>query len=106
MTEERFRVRVLQQLRARGGEWITYPRTRFAAAGISDVLGCYRGRFVALELKRPNGEGHYGATRTQEAFIARVRAAGGYAIVASTWEAIEALLLSIDAEEDGVCRRA
>lgn len=103
MREDDWRPEVLKKLRARGGEWFPFPRTRFAQSGISDILGCYRGRFVAIELKRPDGVGKYGATKTQLAFLERVIKSQGVAIVAASYDVIEIALQRIDAEEDGLC---
>jgi len=42
-------------------------------AGISDILGCYKGRFCAFEVKSDSGT----ASRKQEWFLRMVAAAGG-----------------------------
>lgn len=37
-----------------GGWWLNFHGgDAFMPRGIPDIIGCYRGRFVALELKRP-----------------------------------------------------
>lgn len=46
--------------------------------GIADILCCYRGRFYAIEVKRPGGK----VTPYQEAFLVSVRKAGGIPLVA------------------------
>lgn len=56
----------------------------FQLAGVPDVLGCYRGSFVAFEVKRP-GTGR--VTRLQAAVLGMIRAAGGNACV--VWSADE-----------------
>ena len=45
---------------------------------ISDLLVCFEGKFVAIEVKRPKGR----LTDGQEKFLHNVRAAGGIAFVA------------------------
>ena len=55
---------------------------RGAPAGTSDILCCYRGRFIAIECK----VGKNKPTPAQQAFLDRVKAAGGYTIVAWTLE--------------------
>jgi hypothetical protein len=62
--------------------------------GCSDLLACYRGRFVALEVKKPGKH----ATPIQESFLAGVRAAGGLAAVVTSIEDVQQLLDSIQAE--------
>jgi len=58
-----------------------------ALAGVSDLLCCYRGRFYALEVKRPETRGN--VTARQQAFLDGVEAAGGVsAVVVSVMEAV------------------
>lgn len=46
-------------------------------AGIPDLIGCIRGRFVALEVKHPDAA--RGLTRLQESALEAVQKAGGLA---------------------------
>ncbi len=74
MLEKTFASHCLKRLREQnmvGGLWLPYPRTRFANAGVSDLV------FVsaALEVKAPGGK--YGITPTQQAFLDKLDAAGG-----------------------------
>jgi penicillin-binding protein-related factor A (putative recombinase) len=58
--------------------------------GISDIIGCYKGRMIAIELKAPNGV----LSEAQQAFINRINEAGGLAFCARTLdEVIEGLNL-------------
>lgn len=66
----------------------------FQTAGVSDLLLCLNGRYVALELKRPGEE----PTDLQAKFIADVRRAGGYARVVFTNEDIDTVALLLDLE--------
>ena len=46
--------------------------------GVSDIIGCYNGRMIAIELKAPKGV----VSDAQQAFIDRINEAGGIAFVA------------------------
>jgi len=46
--------------------------------GVSDIIGCFNGRFLAVEIKAPNGR----VSEHQQAFIDRVNAAGGLGFIA------------------------
>lgn len=46
--------------------------------GVSDILGLWKGKFLAIEVKAPKGY----LTPEQKAFIAKVRSEGGIAFVA------------------------
>lgn len=48
--------------------------------GVSDILGCYQGRMIAIELKSPTGK----ATPDQIRFIQNVNDAGGIGFVAKS----------------------
>jgi hypothetical protein len=47
----------------------------YGTAGIPDIIVCFRGQFVALEVKQPGGK----TTPLQTATIAKIKAAGGAA---------------------------
>lgn len=53
-----------------------------SAPGVSDILGCYQGRFMAIEVKRPGRK----ATDAQRRFIDNVNDAGGIGFVADSIE--------------------
>jgi hypothetical protein len=46
--------------------------------GIPDILGCYKGRLLGIEVKRPGGV----VSDEQQAFLDRINQEGGYAFVA------------------------
>jgi hypothetical protein len=48
--------------------------------GVADILGCYQGRMLAIELKAPGNR----PTRDQSRFLERVKAEGGIAFWADS----------------------
>lgn len=48
---------------------------RFGMTGMTDIIGIYEGRFLAIEIKRPGNK----PTEAQAAFMASVRHYGGIA---------------------------
>lgn len=50
----------------------------FSIGGISDIIGCYRGRFVAIEVKRRHGK----PTELQKMYLNKNVKAGGYSCIA------------------------
>ena len=50
---------------------------RFGFPGISDILGCHRGRLFAVEVKRPGNK----ATADQQNFLRNVVKSGGVGMV-------------------------
>lgn len=49
-----------------------------SAPGISDILGCHKGRMLAIEVKTERGR----VSEVQERFLERINAEGGLAFVA------------------------
>lgn len=78
------------------GAWLV-KSTGVSLVGCPDLLCCYKGRFVALEVKR-EGNGKYGATTKQLFELDRIRRAGGIAEVVWSFEQVEVLLNAIDEE--------
>jgi len=65
-----------------------------------DVIGCYKGRFVAIELKRPGkySNPREGLTASQWNVLNQIRANDGVVIVADSDEPIFLALKLIDEE--------
>lgn len=59
--------------------------------GISDILVCYKGRFVAIELKRTGGK----TTPHQEKFIQAILDSGGVAGVCYSVDDVKQLLVGL-----------
>ena len=79
--ESRFKVRVLKALRAISPSWwVKVHGSAFGAAGTPDILGCLRGRFCALELKR---DAKARVTPLQERNINLIHEAGGLSRIVS-----------------------
>lgn len=66
----------------------------FQRVGIPDIVGCYHGRFVAIEVKRPGEQ----PTARQMATLVKLRAAGAYVMVATDEEQVREFIARIDRE--------
>jgi len=70
----------------KGGERkVIKLRSRYRAEGKSDILGVYRGKFFAIEVKSGRGK----PTQAQLNFIESIKRAGGHGIV--VWSLDEAI---------------
>lgn len=65
-----------------------------SAKGTSDLTVCYEGRYLSLEVKRPDGS--YGVTEPQKIRLRQVRRAEGIAEVVTSIADVAALLYRID----------
>jgi len=102
MTEAEFQTRVLKRLRALGGYWLNTHGGPYQRPGVFDIVGCYRGRYVGIELKRPGKYSNVkqGLSPAQWNVLNQIRANGGTAIVADSEDPIFAELKLIDEEID------
>jgi len=94
MTETAITEAIMRWLRARGAHVIkTYggPYRR----GLPDLIGVYRGRALALEVKRPGGK----PTKLQEYELGRWAAAGAVAGVVTSVEDAKRLLEEVNGSE-------
>jgi hypothetical protein len=86
------------------GAWVVKTHGSPHLAGLPDILVCYRGRFIALEVKKPDTRGT--VTPRQQAFLDQIAAAGGYVDVpVSVTEALT-VLDRVDSDIDGKHRPA
>jgi pantoate kinase len=65
----------------------------FGMSGIPDIICCHEGRFIAIECKAGKNK----TTALQDAHLARIRAAGGVAVVINE-ENIDGLAKAIGCE--------
>jgi len=67
---------------------------QYGTAGLPDLILCYRGRFVAFEVKTPTGK----PTKLQEITIRRIKDAKGKAFVVRSVQEVQAIIKNL--EED------
>lgn len=67
-------------------------KSRFEINGVSDILGVYRGKFFAIEVKSKNGK----PTKEQIEFLENVKRHGGYACVARSVDDVVKLFDEIE----------
>lgn len=93
--EESKLVKKIQSAFAERGAWgFKYHGGMMSMVGVPDLIYCYKGRFVGVEVKQGNGK----PSKIQLEQIRRIKASGGIAgVVWSVDEALE-LLERIDNE--------
>lgn len=78
--ESRLSRQIMAELRARGAFVFKVWGSEHMMAGLPDIVGCYRGRFVAVETKMPGGR-----VSTRQLYVLdKIRRAGGIAVVAQS----------------------
>lgn len=71
------------------GAWVIKTHGSLHVSGLPDIIACYEGRFIGIEVKRP--ETRNTVTERQQAVLDQIAAAGGIAGVATSVD--EALTL-------------
>ena len=61
----------------------------YGRKGIPDIVGCYKGKFFAIEVKAPGAESH--TTPWQDTELLGIRMSSGTALVCSSAEAVHAV---------------
>ena len=90
--ETRLVGKILKELRKHGGFWFKVHGSAYQASGIPDIIGCYQGRFIGMEVKLP--ETASDASLRQRLMLKRIASAGGIPrIVTSTQDALEVVHL-------------
>ena len=64
----------------------------YGTAGLPDIIVCYRGRFVAFEVKTPSGK----LTKLQEITLTKIKAAKGEAFKVTSVEDVKSILDSLE----------
>lgn len=87
-----FRKKVMERLKRLPDSWWESVQQR-TITGSPDVVGCIRGRMIAVELKSEEGK----ATKLQLHKLKKIREAGGlsYVVRPSTFEGVFSSLLDL-----------
>ena len=89
MTEAKIQAQILKTLREAGA--YTFKTIVSSAGGVPDVIACYRGMFIAIEVKSVKGK----ASELQKVNLEWIRQAGGIAIVARSADEVRKLLTEL-----------
>ncbi len=95
--ESRIVKNILKAIRGEGGWWFKTHGSPYQMAGLPDILGCHKGRFIAFEVKVPGKE--LDTSPRQEWTIKRIRDAGGVAAVVSSVSSALGVIYIIDVEQ-------
>jgi len=87
MLESLIQSKILRYLQQRPDCWVV-KTIQCNERGVPDLLLCYRGEFIGLEVKSDTGK----ATKIQLAQMQRIRAAGGTAEIVTSIEDVKDIL--------------
>lgn len=96
MRESNLTRSILKALQRRGGFWFKVHGHPGQRRGIPDIIGCYKGRFIGLELKVPDRRDK--VTELQEQVLEEISKAGGVGQVVTSKEEALRTLEEVDSE--------
>ena len=96
--EKKFENKIKEKLHERGAWRVKFFANAFTPAGVPDILACYRGRFLGIEVKGGTG---YGLTDLQKYNLKKIREAGGIGVCVypSGWGRLWEILDRLDSGE-------
>ena len=94
VAEKALQTQIIEYLRGCGAYVYNAGGSASAAKGTPDLLVCYRGRFIGLEVKKPKDS--YGVTKPQQMRIAQIRGADGLAGVVTSIDEVREGVAAID----------
>lgn len=92
--ETKLTQKMMAVLRDRGAYVVKIHGSAYQTAGIPDLLICYKGHFIGIEVKVPGREST--VTDLQANTSRKIKAAGGIAVMFSYVEQVERMLDLID----------
>lgn len=94
MKEADLSKKIAKKMRDRGCWAVKIAGGPRQGAGLPDIIGCYAGCFLGIEVKLPGKEKTI--TQLQSARLEAISSRGGYAVMVTTWEQVEFMLNHID----------
>ncbi len=92
MKEQDYQRKIVNAIEDRGGYTVKTIVT--SKKGVPDILACYKGKFIAVEVKTPSTLNN--TSKLQDWNLKKINDAGGYAVVAWSGAVIEDLMDLID----------
>jgi len=93
MNERYIKKKIMDYLKTlEDGYFFPYYPAVYGHSGVSDILGLYRGIFVAIEVKYGKNK----VTKLQENFLMQVAQRGGLAIIAYSLEDVKKFFNALD----------
>lgn len=79
-------------LKGKGAYYVKYFGNSYSQVGVPDILACYKGRFIGIEVKNETGK----TSPLQDYNLASIKRAGGISLVARSVEDVSKVLDEID----------
>lgn len=91
MREKNIENQIKKYLKSKGAYYVKYFGNSFSQVGVPDLLVCYKGRFIAIEVKNEKGK----TSPLQDYNIKAIKQAGGISLVARSVEDVSKVIDNI-----------
>lgn len=92
MREKAIENKIKTYLRTKGAYVVKYHGNKFSQVGVTDLLVCYKGRFIGIEVKNETGR----ITELQKHNLEEIQNAGGFSMVARNVNIVKELIEYLD----------
>ncbi len=82
MREKNIENKIKNYLKSKGAYYVKYFGNQFSQVGVPDILACYKGRFIGIEVKNEKGK----TSPLQDINLQQIKDAGGISFVARNVE--------------------
>jgi len=91
MREKSIETKIKQYLTSIGAYHFKYHGGKYSRVGVPDIIVCYKGRFIGIEVKNEGGK----LSPLQEINLQLIKNSGGISIIARSLEEVKNVITSI-----------
>lgn len=91
MREKNIENKIKQYLKCIGAYHVKYFGNSFSQVGVPDILACYKGHFIGIEVKNEKGK----TSPLQDYNLEEIKKAGGISLVARSVEDVKEVIDNI-----------
>lgn len=91
MREKNIENKIKSYLKSKGAYYFKHHGNQFSQVGVPDIIACYKGRFIGIEVKNETGK----TSPLQDVNLKMINDAGGIGIVARCVEDVSKVIDSI-----------
>ncbi len=91
MREKNIENKIKTYLKSKGAYYFKHHGNQFSQVGVPDIIACYKGRFVGIEVKNETGK----TSPLQDVNLKMINDAGGIGIVARSIEDVRKVIDNI-----------
>ena len=92
MREKNIENKIKNYLKSKGAYYVKYHGNQYSQVGVPDILACYKGYFIGIEVKNEIGK----TSPLQDVNLKMINEAGGYGIVARSVKDVELVIEAIN----------